>query len=83
MNVCVAIGRFTLEELEAFLEDAKRLIPGATEAIAHALEHKAHQVCICFSDPLCTPTCAWLSEKAELGSNLDQQSWCCRSMSRE
>ncbi|BDA42391.1 probable lysine-specific demethylase JMJ703 at N-terminal half [Coccomyxa sp. Obi] len=39
----VLLYRFTLEELETFLEDAKRLIPGAAEAIDHALEHKAHQ----------------------------------------
>ncbi len=48
-----AAGRFTLEELEAFLEDAKRLIPGAAEAIVHALEHKAHQVRFSTSQSVC------------------------------
>ena len=45
LSIAAALScRFTLEELEAFLEDAKKCIPGAEEAIAQALEHKAHQV---------------------------------------
>jgi hypothetical protein len=36
--------RFTLGELEDFLEAAKEAIPGVREAIDAALSHKAHQV---------------------------------------
>lgn len=36
--------RFTLDELEGFLEKAKDCIPGVKEAIGAANSHKAHQV---------------------------------------
>ena len=36
--------RFTLDELEDFLEAAKEAIPGVREAIDAAHSHKAHQV---------------------------------------
>lgn len=36
--------RFTLDELEGFLETAKKCIPGVREAVDAANSHKAHQV---------------------------------------
>ena len=42
--------RFTLDELEGFLETAKECIPGVKEAIVSANSHKAHRVRI-----LCLP----------------------------
>ena len=42
--------RFTLDELEGFLETAKECIPGVKEAIVSANSHKAHRVQI-----LCLP----------------------------
>ena len=39
-----ALCRFTLDELEGFLETAKECIPGVKEAIIAANSHKAHQV---------------------------------------
>ena len=41
--MCV-LCRFTLDELEDFLEAAKEAIPGVREAIVAAHSHKAHQV---------------------------------------
>ena len=43
MSLCV-LCRFTLDELEDFLEAAKEAIPGVREAIDAAHSHKAHQV---------------------------------------
>lgn len=37
-------GRFSLEEMEGFLEEAKRCIPGTSEVIDQALDHEAHKV---------------------------------------
>lgn len=41
--MCV-LCRFTLDELDDFLEAAKEAIPGVREAIDAAHSHKAHQV---------------------------------------
>ncbi len=41
--------RFTLDELEGFLETAKECIPGVKEAVVAANNHKAHQVTLSYT----------------------------------
>lgn len=53
MTQAYVFHRFTLDELEGFLETAKECIPGVKEAVVAANSHKAHQVIHPYAMDLC------------------------------